>query len=69
MSQCHNDHVVPDVLESLHRHLPHAWVAVAGARGDAARVGHLVLEGVRPRGGAGRHRRVVVESVPEQGEV
>jgi len=38
----------PDVLESLHGDFPHAGVRAAWAGGDTARVGHLVLEGVRP---------------------
>ena len=39
---------LPDILESLHGDFPHAWVRAAWAGGDTTRVGHLVLQGVRP---------------------
>jgi len=54
----------PDILESLHGHFPHAGVGAAGTGGDTARVGHLVLQGVRPRWRSSWHRGVVVEAIP-----
>ena len=54
----------PDILESLHGHFPHARMGSAGAGSHAARVGHLVLQRVRPRWRPSGHRRVVVEPIP-----
>ncbi len=53
----------PHVLDNGHGDLPHTGVGQLGAGLDGAGVGHVVLQGVGPGGGAGGHAGVVVEAV------
>lgn len=55
-----------DVLEDGHGDLPHVWMGEDRAGFYSAGVRELVVERVRPRWGGGRHRGVVVQTVPKK---